>query len=111
MLVEVSLVALSSACFEFADKSQKEFSTAILQSFRSFDSAIFTAFRRLLLWGFARIYFLAFSLCWHAPFISASTRGLAHYLTFGTDLREVRTFAIIRDCDPILMPLNGTGGH
>ena len=35
---------------------------------------------------------------------------LSHFFRFGTDLREIRTFAI-RDYDAILMPLNGTGGH
>ena len=40
--------------------------------------AVFTAFRRLLLWDSARRCLLAFSFCWHAAFISASTPGPAH---------------------------------
>ena len=78
VLVEAGLVAFSIACFEFADELQKKLSTAALRTFRRFFPAIFTAFRRLLLWGSARRGLLASSLCCHAAFISASTPGLAH---------------------------------
>ena len=59
-------------------KSQKKLSTATMRTFRSFFPAIFTAFRRLLLWGSARRCLLASSLCCHAAFISASTPGPTH---------------------------------
>ena len=45
VLVEVGLVAFSSACFEFANEFPKE----DLRTFRRFFPAIFTAFQRLLL--------------------------------------------------------------
>ena len=59
-------------------KSQTKLSTAALRNFRTFFPAIFTAFRRLLLWGSARRYLLASPLCCHAAFISASTPGPTH---------------------------------
>ena len=77
VFVEAGLVAFSIACFEFADKVLKKLSTAALRTFRRFFLAIFTAFRRLLLWGSARRCLLASSLCCHAAFISASTPGPA----------------------------------
>ena len=59
-------------------KSQKKLSTTALRIFPRFFLAIFTTFRRLLLWGSARRCLLASSLCCHAAFISASTPGPAH---------------------------------
>ena len=49
-----------------------------MQTFRRFFPAIFTAFRRLLLWGSARRCLLPSSLCCHAAFISAFTPSPAH---------------------------------
>ena len=59
-------------------KSQTKLSTAALRTFLRFFPAIFTTFRRLLLWGSARRCLLASSPCCHAAFISASTPGPAH---------------------------------
>ena len=59
-------------------KYQKKLSTVALRTFRSFFPAIFTAFRRLLLWGSARRCLLASSLSCHAEFISASTPCPTH---------------------------------
>ena len=78
VLVEAGLVAFSSACFEFADEIPEEAQHGSLAHLRSFFPAIFTAFRRLLLWGSARRCLLTSSLCCHAAFISASTPGPAH---------------------------------
>ena len=78
MLIKAGLVVFSSVCFMFADKVQNKLSTAALRTFRSFFPSIFTAFRRLLLWGSARRYLLTSTLCCHAAFISASTPGPAH---------------------------------
>ena len=79
VLVEAGLVAFSIACFEFADEVPEEAqhgSLAHLPKF--FFPVIFTAFRRLLLWGSARWCLLDSFLCCHAAFISASTPGPAH---------------------------------
>ena len=62
MLVEVGLVAFSSACSSLRTKSQKKLSTAALRTFRRFFPAMFTAFRRLLLWGSVRRRLLASSV-------------------------------------------------
>ena len=78
VLVEASLVAFSSACFEFANKVPKKAQHGSLAHLPKGFPAIFTAFRRLLLWKSARRCLLASSLCCHAAFISASTRGPAH---------------------------------
>ena len=78
VLVEAGLVTFSIACFEYADEVPKKLSTAALRTFLRYFPAIFTAFRRLLLWGSARRCLLAPSLCCHAAFISASTPGPAH---------------------------------
>ena len=59
-------------------KCQKKLSTAALRTFRNFFPAVFTAFRRLLLWGSARRCLLASFLCWHAALISAFTPDPAH---------------------------------
>ena len=79
VLVEAGLVVSSSACFEFANEVPKTLSTAALRTFQCFFLAIFTTFRRLLLWGSARSRcLLASSLCCRAAFILASTPGPAH---------------------------------
>ena len=75
MRVEAGLIAFSSAYFEFADEASEE---APYGSLAEFFPGIFTAFQRLLLWGSARRRLLACSLCFHAAFISPSTRGPAH---------------------------------
>ena len=78
MFVEADLVAFSSAYFEFTNEVPKEAHHGSLAHLRRFFPAMFTAFRRLLLWGSARTCLLASSLCCHAAFISASTPGPAH---------------------------------
>ena len=78
VLVEVGLVAFSSSCFEFADEVPKEAQHGSLAHLPTFFPAIFTTFRRLLLWGSARMYLPASSLRCHAAFISASTPGPAY---------------------------------
>ena len=76
VLVEVGLVAFSSACFAFADEVPKEAQHGSLAHLPKFFPAIFMVFRRLLLWGSARRCLLASSLCRHA--ISVSTPGPVH---------------------------------
>ena len=78
VLVEAGPVAFSSACFEFANEVPKEAQHGSLVHLPKFFPAIFTAFRRLLLWGSARKCLLASSLCCQAAFVSASTSGPAH---------------------------------
>ena len=78
VLVEAGLVNFSSACSEFADEVPKEAQHGSLAHLPKVFPAIFTAFRRLLLWGSARRCLLASSLSCHAAFISASTPGPAH---------------------------------
>ena len=78
MLVEAGLVAFSSACFEFADEVPEEAQHGSLANLPKIFPAIFTVFRRLLLWGFARRCLLASCFCCHAAFISASSPGSAH---------------------------------
>ena len=78
VLVEAGLIASRLRVSSLRTKSQKKLSTAALRTFRRFFPAIFTAFRRLLLWGSARWCLLASSFCCHAAFISASTPGPAH---------------------------------
>ena len=71
VLVEAGLVAFSIVCFEFTDEVPNKLSTAALRTFRRFFPSIFTAFRRLLLWGSARRCLLASSLlpcCVHLSF-------------------------------------------
>ena len=60
--------------------------------------AIFTVFRRLLLWGSARGCLLASSLSCHAAFISASTPGPAHqpYTLRGRLERGINSAAVER---------------
>ena len=78
VLVEAGLVAFSSACFEFAKEVPKDAQRGSLAHLPKFFPAIFTAFRKLLLWGSARRCLLASSLYCHAAFPSASTPGPAH---------------------------------
>ena len=78
MLIEAGLVAFSSACSEFADQVSEKAQHGSLAYVPIFFPAIYTAFRRLLLWGSACRCLLASSLCGHAAFISASTPGPAH---------------------------------
>ena len=78
VLVEAGLVAFSSACFEFADEVRKEAQHDSLAHLPKFFPAIFTAFRKLLVWGSARRCLLASSLCCHAAFISVFTPRPAH---------------------------------
>ena len=66
VLVEAGLVAFSSACFEFADEAPKEAQHDSLAHLPNVFPAIFTAFRRFLLWGSARRCLLASSLFCHA---------------------------------------------
>ena len=91
---------------------------AALRTFRSFFPAIFTTFRTLLLWGFARRCLLGFSLCCHAAFVSASTPGPAHQpyaprgrLERGTNSAAVEsmTSAMSVAMSPMQVP-SGTGG-
>ena len=78
VFVEAGLVAFSRAFFDFADEVPKETQHGRLAHLPKVFPAIFTAFRKLLLWGFARECLLASSLCCHAAFVSASTPGPAH---------------------------------
>ena len=78
VLIEADLVAFSSARFEFADEVPNEAQHGSLAHLPKIFPDIFTAFRRLLLWGSARKCLLASSLCCHASFISTSTPGPAH---------------------------------
>ena len=80
VLVEAGLVAFSSACFEFANEAAKKARHGSLAHLPKVFPAIFTTFRRMLVWGSARRCLLASSLCCHAAFISASTPGPAHQL-------------------------------
>ena len=73
VLVKAGLVLFSSACFEFADEVPKEAQHGSLAHLPKIFPAIFTAFRRLLLWSSARTFLLASPLRCHAAFISAST--------------------------------------
>ena len=117
VLVKAGLAAFSSACFEFA-KSQKKLSTAALRTFRRFFSAIFTAFRGLLLWGSVRRCLLASSLCCHAAFISVSTPGPAHQpcaprgrLERGTNSAAVESMMSVMSVAMSLMQVpSGIGG-
>ena len=78
VLAEAGLVAFSNACFEFADKVPKEAQRGSHAYHPKVFPAIFTTFRRLLLWVSARRFLLASSRCCHAAFISASIPGPAH---------------------------------
>ena len=78
VLVQAGLVASSTTCFEFADEVPKEAQHGSLAHLPKEFPAIFTAFRRLLLWDSARRVLLASSLCCHAALISAFTLGPAH---------------------------------
>ena len=78
MLVEASLFAFLSVCFEFADEVLEKAQHGSLATFRRFIPAILKTFRRLLLLGSARRCLLASSLCCHAASISASTPGPTH---------------------------------
>ena len=80
VLREAGLVTFSSACFKFADEVSEEAQHGNLAHLPIFFPAIFTTFRRLLLWGSARRCLLASSLCCYVAFISASTPGPAHQL-------------------------------
>ena len=77
VFVEAGLIAFLNACFEFADEGPEEAQHGSLANLRRFVPAIFTSFRRLLLWGSTRRRLLISSLCCHAAFISASTPGPA----------------------------------
>ena len=63
---------------QFADEVPKEAQHGSLAHLPKEFPAIFTAFRRLLLWDSARRVLLASSLCCHAALISAFTLGPAH---------------------------------
>ena len=78
VLVEAGLFALSSACLEFAKEVPNEAQHGSLVHLPKVFPAIFTTFRRLLLWGSARRCLLASSLCCYAAFILASTPGPTH---------------------------------
>ena len=78
VLLEAGLVASRLRVSSLRTKSQKKLSTATLRTFQRLFPAIFTAFRRLLLWGSTRRCLPASSLCCHAAFISASPPGPAH---------------------------------
>ena len=78
VLVEAGLVAISRACFEFADEVLEEAQYGSLAHLPKNFPDIFTAFRRLLLWGSARRRLFASSLCCHAAFISTFTPGPVH---------------------------------
>ena len=78
MLVEAGLIAFSIACFEFAGEGPEKPQYGSIAKPPKIFPAIFTALRRLLLWGSVHRRILAYSLCCHASFISASTPGPAH---------------------------------
>ena len=63
VLVEAGLVAFSRTCFEFAAEVPEEAQHGSFVNLPKFFPAIFTAFRRLLLWGSTRRCLLASSLC------------------------------------------------
>ena len=102
VLVQAGLVAFSSTCFEFADEVLKEAQHGSLAHLPKEFPAIFTAFRRLLLWGSARRVLLASSLCCHTALISAFTLDPAHQpcvpfgrLRGGTDSTAVESMALV----------------
>ena len=70
VLVEAGLVAVSSACFEFANEVPKKAQHGSL--------AHLPKVRSSHLHGLSRRCLLVSSLCCHAAFISASTPGSAH---------------------------------
>ena len=69
---------LLDCVFRLANEVPNEAQHGSLAHLPKILSSIFTAFRRLLLWGSARRCLLAFSPCCHAEFISISTLGPAH---------------------------------
>ena len=78
VLIEAGLIAFSNACFEFEDEGLEEAQHGILVNLPKSFANHYHAFRRLLMWGFARRRLLAFSLCYHDEFLSASTPRPAH---------------------------------
>ena len=119
VLVKAGLVTFSIACFEFADEVPKEVQHSSLAHLPKVSPAIFTAFRRLLVWGSARRYLVASSLCCHAAFISSFTPGPAHQpcaprgrLERGTNLAAVESMTSAMSVAMSLMQVpSGIGGR
>ena len=118
VLLEAGLVALSSACFEFADEVPNEAQKGSLAHLPNVFSSHLHSLLNVAAWGSARRVLLASSLCCHAAFISASTSVPAHQpcapcgrLERGTDSAAVESMtSAMSVAMPLMQVPSGIGG-